>query len=102
MQLLAISGILASEPGGSDLVAALTPDMAAEIVPWMGLKTKDKEEREGVLRLFIELAKRHPSVLPPVLSGPSGILHPEGTTPEEWQGWWEDFSEALDKAGVRC
>lgn len=100
VQLLACAGFLVSDPGGSAFADRLTPGMAAQIMPWLGLMTEGPEEKEGVLRLFLELAKRHPSVVPPVLCRTSGIQHPKGVTPEEWQAWWEEFSEALDKAGV--
>lgn len=36
--------------------------MAKYIVPWMGFSEK-AVVREGVLRLFLKLAKRHPSVI---------------------------------------
>lgn len=102
VQLLACAGFLASDPGGSGFADRLSPTMVAQMLPWLGLKAKRGEEREGVLRLFFELAKRYPNVVSQILTGkgPSGIQHPEGTTPEQWQAWWEEFSGALEKAGV--
>lgn len=52
-----------------------------------------------MLQLFVALAKCYPeSILPG--RAMLDVEHPQETTPEEWQSWWQPIAQTLFEAGL--
>lgn len=58
-----VGGLAPTDPEEAAIAKRLTLQMADDLLPWLGLGTEDQDVRSAALRLFVALARKHPSII---------------------------------------